>query len=227
MVTPLEVAVFDTLLESPLHRAGRPSRWGATVALALHLIVVAAFLRRPQPVQASRHIVIEPLPFPEDPHSLRPVEDGFRLPVTVCDCPLPPIPGPDPIPDIPTGNEPRVRAQGGSVGTPPFDPFYPGADEPLSINLVQELPVLLAASPPVYPSLLRAAGVQGRVELQVVVDTLGRVERGTFRVVHSDNPAFEAPAIESLRGARFRPARVFGRAVRVLVQIPVEFVLQR
>jgi TonB family protein len=65
------------------------------------------------------------------------------------------------------------------------------------------------------------------VELQVVVDTSGRVERGTVRVVHSDHPAFEAPAIESLLGARFQPARVFGRAVRVLVQIPVAFVLQR
>ncbi|MGH7612823.1 MAG: energy transducer TonB [Gemmatimonadales bacterium] len=113
------------------------------------------------------------------------------------------------------------------MGAPPLDPLFPGAGEPLSINFVQELPVLLASSPPAYPPLLRAAGVQGRVVLQVVVDTLGRVERGTLRVVHNDNPAFAAPAIESLRGARFRPARVFGRAVRVLVQIPVEFVLQR
>jgi TonB family protein len=108
-----------------------------------------------------------------------------------------------------------------------LDPSYQGTGEPLPIDLVQDLPVLLAASPPAYPPLLRAAGVQGRVEIQVVVDTLGRVEPGTLRVVHSDNPAFEAPAIESLRGARFRPARVFGRAVRVLVQIPVAFVLQR
>jgi hypothetical protein len=45
--------------------------------------------------------------------------------------------------------------------------------------------------------------------------------------MHSDHPAFEAPAIESLRGALFRPARVFGRAVRVLVQVPVVFVLRR
>ena len=171
--------------------------------------------------------MIEPLPFQADPHSPKPAEDGFLPPIILCDCHLPLLPRPDPLPDIPTGIEPAMRAPGGSVGAPPFDPLYPGAGEPLSINLVQELPVLLAASPPAYPPQLRAAGVQGRVELQVVVDTLGRVERGTLRVVHSDHPAFEAPAIESLQGARFRPARVLGRAVRVLVQIPVEFVLQR
>jgi TonB family protein len=224
MVTPLEVAVFDTLLESSPHRIGRPSRWGAAVALALHLVVVAAFLRRPQPVQASRPIVIDPISFPPAPHSSSPNEVSFRAPVVRCDCELPPIAIPGPVPDIPVGSAPATLVPGGPVVATPLNP---GAGEPLSINLVQELPVLLAASPPVYPSLLRAAGVQGRVELQVVVDTLGRVERGTFRVVRSDNPAFEAPAIESLRGARFRPARVFGRAVRVLVQIPVEFVLQR
>ena len=210
--------MFDT----PNH----PSRWGAAVALALHLVVVAAFLRRTPPVHASRLIVVESLPFPPDPPPPETVEGESLGPVPLCDCPLPPIPWPDAIPDIPTGIEPRLRAPGGSVGAA-FDPFHPVGGEPWSSDLVQELPVLLAATPPVYPPHLRAAGVQGRVELQVVVDTLGRVERGTLRIVHSDHPAFEAPAIESLRGARFRPARVMGRAVRVLVQIPVAFVQQR
>jgi protein TonB len=116
---------------------------------------------------------------------------------------------------------------GGTVAAPPLDPWNLGAGEPLPIALVQESPALLAAPPPAYPPLLRAAGVQGRVEVQLVVDTLGRTEVGSFRIVHSDNPGFEAPAIESLRGALFRPARVFGRAVRVLVQVPVVFVLRR
>lgn len=219
--------MFDTLLESLPRRTNRPSRWGAAVALALHLVVLAAFLRRTPPVHASRLIMVEPLPFPSEPDTPDPVEDEYRSLTVACDCDVRWLPTIDPFPEIPTGIEPLMRAPGGSVGAPPLDPLYPGAGEPLSINLVQELPVLLAASPPVYPPLLRAAGVQGRVEIQVVVDTLGRVERGTVRVVHSDHPAFEAPAIESLRGARFRPARVFGRAVRVLVQIPVAFVLQR
>ena len=220
--------MFDTLLESSPRRTNRPSRWGAAVALALHLVVVSAFLRRPQPVQASRPIMVEPLSFPEDPHSPTHAEHEFPVPVIDCDyCSLIPIPWIDSVPEIPPGPEPFMRAPGGPVGATSLDPFHSGGGEPLSPDLVQELPVLLAATPPAYPPLLRTAGVQGRVELQIVVDTLGRVERETVRVVHSDHPGFEAPAIESLRGARFRPARVFGRAVRVLVQIPVTFVLQR
>lgn len=217
--------MFDTLLESLPPRTSRTSRWGMAVALALHLVVLSAFLRRPQPAQASPPILVEPLPIPTDPHPPESVEEGFLGSVPISDGWLLPLPWPD-VPDLPIGIEPRLTAPGGSVATP-FDPFHPGGGEPWSTDLVQELPVLLAATPPVYPPLLRAAGVQGRVELQVVVDTLGRVERGTVRIVHSDHPAFEAPAIESLRGARFRPARVLGRAVRVLVQIPVAFVQQR
>jgi TonB family protein len=133
----------------------------------------------------------------------------------------------DRFPDMSVEIEPVMRAPGGTVTAPGLGPSIWGDGEPLPINLVQELPVLLAAPPPVYPPRLRAVGVQGRVDVQLVVDTLGRPEGGSFRVVHSDNPGLEAPAIESLRGAHFRPARVYGRAVRVLVQVPVEFVLRR
>ncbi len=165
--------MFDTLLESRPRPTSPSSRWGTAVALALHLVVVASFLRRPRPVQASRPIVIEPLPLPADPHQPETVEEGFLISVPGYDFPLPPIPGPEPIPDAPTGIEPSLRAPGGSAGTP-FDPLRPGGGEALSVDLVQELPALLAATPPAYPPFLRAAGVRGRVELQVVVDTLGR-----------------------------------------------------
>ena len=219
--------MFETLLESLPRRAGRPSGWGAVVALALHVAVVAAFLRPPPPVEASRAIVVEPLPFPADPDAPKPVDDEFPAPIVVCDCPLPPTPMPDPFPNVLVGIEPVMQAPGGSAPGPLLDSWNLGLGEPLTVDLVQELPLLLAAPPPAYPPLLRAAGVQGRVEVQVVVDTLGRTEGGSFRIVYSDNPGFEAPAIESLRRALFRPARVFGRAVRVLVQVPVVFVLRR
>ncbi|HEV8264493.1 MAG TPA: hypothetical protein VGQ06_06050, partial [Gemmatimonadales bacterium] len=43
---------------------------------------------------------------------------------------------------------------------------------------------------PGYPPLLRRAGVGGIVIVQLVVDTLGRAEPGSPRVVSSPNPAF-------------------------------------
>jgi len=41
--------------------------------------------------------------------------------------------------------------------------------------------------------------------------------------VASPDPALSASAVECLAGAIFRPGRVEGRAVRVLVQVPVRF----
>ena len=89
--------------------------------------------------------------------------------------------------------------------------------------LVQDAPELLAAPAPEYPSLLRSAGVQGQVIVAAVVDTLGRAESGSVRIVLSDNRGFDRPALATVQAARFRPARMYGRAVRVLVQIPVVF----
>ena len=47
---------------------------------------------------------------------------------------------------------------------------------------------------PVYPDLLRQAGVQGRVVLEAVVDTTGRVLAASILVVSRTNPGFVAPA---------------------------------
>jgi len=102
-----------------------------------------------------------------------------------------------------------------------------GADSaPVAWLSVEEPPALLAGPPPVYPELLRAAGIPGRVVLQVVVDTLGRAERAVT-VVESSNRGFDAAALAYVRAARFRPGRVRGRAVRVLIRLPIDFTLQR
>jgi len=82
-----------------------------------------------------------------------------------------------------------------------------------------------AHPPPAYPELLRAAGIEGRVVLQVVIDTLGRAEPAA-RVFESSNPGFDGAALACVRGARFRPGRVGGRAVRVLIRLPIAFTLR-
>lgn len=92
--------------------------------------------------------------------------------------------------------------------------------------LVQDLPELLTAPVPPYPALLREAGVAGLVVVQVVIDTTGRPEPASLRVVQSSNAGFDAAALATIRAALFRPGRVWGRAVRVLVRVPVEFRLR-
>ena len=92
---------------------------------------------------------------------------------------------------------------------------------------VDELPHLLAAAPPTYPPILREAGIQGRVLVQAIVDTAGHAEPGSIRILRSPNIGFERPVMRWLSEALFRPARRGGKPVRVVVNLPVDFSLDR
>jgi len=91
--------------------------------------------------------------------------------------------------------------------------------------VVDEPPERISFPPPEYPRILLEARVEGTVVLEAVIDTTGHAEPPSIKVVSSTNRAFEAPARESMRKALFRPGRVRGQAVRVLVQMPLRFVI--
>ncbi len=76
---------------------------------------------------------------------------------------------------------------------------------------------------PVFPPALRSAGIAGRVTLQFVVGTDGRVEGNSVRVMSSTNKAFEEPAVAAIKRARFKPAKMRGNPVRQLVQQAIAF----
>jgi TonB family protein len=88
--------------------------------------------------------------------------------------------------------------------------------------LVDEKPSVLTGQL-VYPELLRQAGMGGHVTVQAVIDTTGRVEPTSVRILQSSNPGFEQAARSYVLKALWRPGRSHGRAVRVLVNIPIEF----
>ncbi len=91
--------------------------------------------------------------------------------------------------------------------------------------LVEERPELLSAPPPIYPQLLKQAGIQGRVILHAIVDTTGRVEPASVRIIKSPSPAFDQPTKNWILKALFRPARLHGRGVRVFINLPVDYSL--
>jgi len=80
---------------------------------------------------------------------------------------------------------------------------------------------------PRYPDILRSAGVEGEVLAQFVVDTLGRVEVPTFKVIRKSHDLFEAAVRSALPQMRFLAAEVGGRKVKQLVQQPFVFALQK
>ena len=65
--------------------------------------------------------------------------------------------------------------------------------------------------------------MQGRVLVQMVLDTLGRVERRSIQFATAPDPGFLMPVQQYLAFARFRPARRNGRLVRVIVRMPIDF----
>lgn len=213
--------MFDMLLESG-HRPSLWPSWGKGVAVALHVLILGALWRTPASPAPILVIGTTALPpFEPTPTKTNANPDVPAAPIFSFDGDPSPLPTVDFSKIVGTTLTTPLTSSSnapGSVGAP----LLPG-DGVYLPSLVQESPELLSAPIPVYPLLLRAAGVQGQVIVAAVVDTLGLAENGSVRIVRSDNPGFDAAALATVRAARFRPARIYGRAVRVLVQVPVVF----
>jgi len=202
---------------------GAPSPFGVrggVLAIGVHAAILAYGLRpSPRPVDPGK-------PVDTGAIFIDPPRRGLSLDVL-------PVPGPGWQVDL-----------SGIHVTPPTVPMEPSAPGPLGMptepvgsaptgdpnavydpRVVEQTPELLSSPPPRYPEACRVDHVQGVVIVQGVVDTLGHMERNTLRVISSPHPALAASAIESLSGAVFRPGRVQGLAVRVLVQVPVQFTI--
>ena len=80
---------------------------------------------------------------------------------------------------------------------------------------------------PRYPDLLRQAKVEGEVLAQFVVDTTGRPNMSTFKVLKSTHDLFTDAVKSSLPNMKFRAAEVGGKQVKQLVQMPFQFSLSK
>jgi protein TonB len=96
----------------------------------------------------------------------------------------------------------------------------PGVNGPINLPEEATPPVESAENRrPEYPELARAAGKEGKVILKVVITESGRV--GDIKVLKGEEPFVEA-AISVVKGWRYQPAMLAGRAISVfrIVQIP-------
>jgi protein TonB len=126
-----------------------------------------------------------------------------------------PPPAPAPVVQAPPPAAPPAAAAP--------QPSAPAASGPADASSVEEPPVL-ANSGEVqravvrnYPALLRDAGVSGRARVRYVVREDGTVDPASVNVLDASRDAFGDAAKRALRSARYRPARVNGRPVRVTV----------
>jgi Carboxypeptidase regulatory-like domain/TonB-dependent Receptor Plug Domain/Gram-negative bacterial TonB protein C-terminal len=80
-----------------------------------------------------------------------------------------------------------------------------------------------AIAAPAYPDSLWEAGVSGRVVAEFVVDDKGDIEPGTLTIASATHPYFASAVRSALDGAVFRAARLAGKSVRQLVDLPFRF----
>lgn len=239
--------MFDTLVESRPRRQRRAG--GSMVSIAVHAAAVFALVvatarageRVAEPPPSERvyfppvqqHIVpraYEPTPPARCTTCVPNAADVPAMPL------VPPVDIPLSIPDVgvASGLTDRllndVRVSRGAAGSP--DGVVGGrglATEGPYFEWSVERPAMLApgARSPSYPEALRAAGITGTVLVEFVVDTSGRVEAGTVKLVSSDHSAFFAAVERSLPMMRFLPAEAGGRRVRQHVRLPFRFDLDR
>lgn len=238
--------MFDTLLASRSPVARRTG--GTFVSVLVHTILIAgAAYGTSRPAVRVARPTVEPITFthvrpttpppkPEPTQSLPvapdvvvpPPAEGSRVlvaPVTIPNV-LPAIDlraaVTDPAdfsgrrqPGFAAGAVDGVRTIAGDSGT-----TY------LAIQVERQARAVEGSAGPRYPESLRAAGIEGTVLAQFVVDLDGRADLTTFRVLEAPHARFADAVREAVRTMRFHPAVVGGAPVRQLVQMPFVFALR-
>jgi protein TonB len=80
---------------------------------------------------------------------------------------------------------------------------------------------------PRYPDALRSVSIEGQVIMSYIVDTRGRVEPGSIKVISATHKLFAEAVRVALLNSRFRPAEAGGQKVRQLVEQPFIFKLNQ
>jgi protein TonB len=146
---------------------------------------------------------------------------------------VPPDVIPPTLPPINSGGTPTpddfvvTRGGSGGHGGPPSlideGPQHESSDWRGSEVLMH----ILTQAKPRYPESLRSAGVDGTVLVQFNVDTLGRVDMPSVKILSSTHDLFSGAVRQSLGAMRFKPAEVNGKRVTALAQMPFEFHLNK
>ena len=237
--------MFNNLLES---KPKKEKRGGGTVtSIVLHSILVGlavyatanAAIRNEKPKQEKIDFVETPKDEPPPPKE----EPPPPPPPDVVVAPPPPkgfqvltapVEIPDVIPDIDLSKKVTDEADfsgkgvAGGVAKGKEGGAVVQSDQPY-FEFQVEKPVVPAPGSvsPRYPDMLRQAGVEGEVLAQFVVDTTGKAEAGSLKILKSSHDMFVQSVKNALPQMKFIPAEVGGRKVKQLVQQPFTFSISK
>ncbi len=168
----------------------------------------------------------EPEPPPPDVVAAPPPPKGFQVLQA-------PVDIPDVIPDVDLTRKVTDEAdftgkgvaggiaKGVEGGT---GPVVTNTDQPY-FEFQVEKPVVAAPGgcQPKYPEMLRTAGVSGEVQAQFIVDTTGRVQAGSFKVLKTTHELFATEVRKAMSCERSLPAETGAKSVRLRAPRPYTF----
>ena len=230
--------MFSNLVESnsksPRRRAGTVASFVAHYGLILGVLYTSAsaetaidrprvekidFVEQPKKPEVPKtppapELVIAPKPVKVDPSLIAPVEI------------------PNALPEIDlkqSATDPNAFARPSTTTRGATTTEVPPDESKTYFAFQVEQPAAQApnSATPAYPDILRQAGVEGEALVSFVVDTSGRVDLTTFKVVRTTHDLFASAVRNALPRMRFLPATVGNRKVRQLVQQPFSFAIVR
>lgn len=112
---------------------------------------------------------------------------------------------------------------------PPPPPAEEEEEEPEIFVIVEQSPELIGGLAGLqkkirYPEIAKKAGVEGRVYLQFVVDEQGNVHDPI--VTRGIGAGCDEEAVRAILGAKFKPGKQRGKAVKVKMSLPITFKLK-
>lgn len=223
--------MFDSLQHPP--RSPELLSLGAGVSVAVHVALVLSLtvgadqaLLQP-PETTSESVISSALKYLLPPD--RPMRSAAEAQATWSSAAMA---------SLPPGNAETYSPLVQQAGTPTTDladsaPPEPLAEAAAAQNAFTLLDVDTAvvrdpsSAVPVYPSLLEKQGIEGTAIVRFVVDTTGRADVATFRLVETNHPLFGAAVREALPGMKFHPATIGPNKVRQMVELPFVFQIIR
>ena len=232
-----EETVLDQLIESKPPRRATRSIAGGLVSVGVHAILIMLVYQSASGSAPRVSERVDTIMVPLPPVARREPDRAPgqpKMPTLDIAIPdrLPLIPLPTISSELPgiesTRSDPAAYPGHGAAGGMAPLLGSAGSVDPtatFSYAMAEDPPAPLSCPEPRYPRMLKDAGIEGDVLTEVVIDSDGRVDPATIAIVESSHHGFDGAVIEMYRDARcvFRPGRVAGQPVRVLVRQSTAF----
>jgi protein TonB len=244
--------MFESLLVSKKTKTGKTKWFTFPVSLAIHSLVIACLLvaslwavdnvrEPPINVDIYRPVSLPPPAGPkkveakrQGPAKEQPKANPINIDKTAPTI-VPPEPPKDenaPLTESDSGEGDQTRVIGGTGD--PSDAGSPGWAKDIQGPPQEDIivrphagvtsPVPIKKVEPRYPEVAKAAGVQGTVILEAIINKEGTVESVTLL---RSIPLLDEAAIQAVKEWRFQPAMIGGNPVRCYFTLTVTFHLTR